>query len=513
MNIARFSAALISLAILIAVLSLSPTNNASTNSVEAAALGICDRSPQMRAAILARIPGVNDCSKVSDSHLNGVTALWLGKRGASSLKSNDLRGLSNLTELGLGNNKLKSLPSGLFDDLSNLQILYLGKNELSALPADSFDGLSSLKTLGLGNNSLKSLPSGLFDDLSSLQTLYLGGNNLKSLPNGLFDNTSGLQTLYLGNNELSALPADSFDGLSSLKTLSLGDNGLKSLPSGLFNDLYRLETLYLGNNEFTSTPDRMFVGLKSMKALWLGNNPGAPFTFTAELEQREDNIVAVKVAPGAPYGMKVTLSARGGVLGTSGNGATTATVTVPGGSVFSEEIIVTPDIGGDGSVTISVASAAFTYTSGGGMQTGLGESLTITQTVPEQVSKCVTQLRELDAASEWNGSWDDPKCRAYHRLDSPARYFRFKLSDTTNVSISLDGDGTLFVSKGTLNKKRFGTPPKRGMEQRIRSRLKSGKLLHNGGQSANLALPSGTYFVEAVSTGGKEFTLSVQPTR
>ena len=453
------------IAVFIAVSSISPinTNDAFANSEES---GICDRTQQVRVAILAKLPGVSDCSDVSDSHLNGITGtLGLGNKGISSLRSNDFQGLYNLTQIGLANNDLRSLPSGIFDDLIGLRTLYLGKNELT------------------------------------------------SLPNGLFDDLFSLRVLYLGNNDLSALTAGSFHGLSNLDTLGLGNNELTSLPSGVFDDLSSLKTLYLGGNELSALPDGMFVGLKSLRNVWLKDNPGAPFTFTAELERRGDNIVAVRVAPGAPYDMRVTLSARGGVLAASEKAAATATVTVPGGSVFSEELVVTPDSGGDGVVTISVLSAAFPYDyTSGGTLTGLGESVTVTQTVTKQARKCFTQLHELKTASNWSGSWDDPKCSAYHRLDSPARYFRFTLSKTTDVSISLSGDGALFVSKGTIGKKSLGTPPNNTMEDRIRIRLNKGKLLHNGETSANLTLPPGKYFAEAVSTGGEEtFTLSVKP--
>ena len=79
-------------------------------------------------------------------------------------------------------------------------------------------------------------------------------------------------------------------------------------------------------------------------------NPGAPFTFTAELEQQGNNAVVVRVAKGAPTDMSVTLSAEGGSL--SGE-----TATVAAGSTTSSPITVTPS--GNGAVTVNVDSASF----------------------------------------------------------------------------------------------------------------------------------------------------------
>ena len=129
--------------------------------------------------------------------------------------------------------------------------------------------------------------------------------------------------------------------------------------------------------------------------------------------------------------------------------------------------------------------------------------------VSSVVTSCSTSVGELTAAVSFSGDWSDSGCRAHHRTDSAARYFRFSLSEQATVSISLSGDGVLFVSKGAP-KNGWGTPPKGPMTHRINVRLNNGKLLHNGGTQAGLTLPAGDYTAEAVSTGGGSFILSIE---
>ena len=120
---------------------------------------LCDRTPQVRDAIVAAVPRVSDCNDVTQTHLaSGITSLFLNGQSITTLKADDFAGLTRLVELRL------------YD------------NQLSTLPADLFDGLSSLTTLYLNGNQLSSLPKGLFDGLSSLATLYLYGNAVDPLP-------------------------------------------------------------------------------------------------------------------------------------------------------------------------------------------------------------------------------------------------------------------------------------------------------------------------------------------
>ena len=291
--------------------------------------GFCDRTQQVRDAILSRIRGVFDCSLVEIWHLNNLTAnLVLTRKGIAALQAGDFHDLYNVPELHLDQNDLNALPDGVFDDLRGLDVLALDGNGLSELPEGIFDNIRYLRELHLDNNDLSELPDGVFDDFINMNVLSLDGNDLSELPDGIFDRLgeySGWVELHLNGNDLSELPDGIFDGLTNLRQM------------------------------------------------WLHSNPGAPFTLTAELERRSGTAVVVRVAQGAPFDIEVSLSATGGALSAT-------TVTIGGSSTRSDEVAVTPD--GDGTVTVSVVSAALQVKPDGtakGVQVRAGDPLTLTE--------------------------------------------------------------------------------------------------------------------------------------
>ena len=87
-----------------AVLAYSlPQNDAV--SAQADGTGICDRTQQVRDAILDKLNNI-DCSAVTDSHLSSVTGgLGLNARGIETLQASDFQGLSSLERLYLESNK------------------------------------------------------------------------------------------------------------------------------------------------------------------------------------------------------------------------------------------------------------------------------------------------------------------------------------------------------------------------------------------------------------------------
>ena len=306
--------------------------------------GICDRTRQVRDAILEKLDNI-DCSAVTDTHLSGITGgLHLNAKDMETLRASDFRGLSSLEKLYLESNTLKTLPAGVFDGLTSLTELYLLRNDLDSLPADVFRDLTNLNWLYLNFNELQTLPGGVFDGLTNLTWLGLNGNDLNSLPGGVFDDLSKLGQLYLNDNDLTVLPDGVFGKLSSLVILNLSGNGLNSLP------------------------DDVFKGVTSLGSLSTYDNPGSPFTITADLEQRDDGVV-VKVAEGAPFGMTASLSVRGGTLSTT-------TAEVAAGATESGVVPVTRGVNGS---TVSVESVTFVVSDEVhfGIQAGIGESLTL----------------------------------------------------------------------------------------------------------------------------------------
>ena len=285
---------------------------------------VSDRTPQVRDAIVAVVPGVDSANDVTAAHLSLIKNLNLSEQNITILKSGDFDGLSALDSLALYKNRLRSLPADLFSDLSALSKLDLGSNDLSSLSADLFSELSSLSWLSLSFNKLGSLPSGLFSGPSSLRTLNLSYNKLGGLPTDLFSDLSALRTLNLSSNKLSGLPADLFSGVSSLSWLSLSFNELIGLPAGIFSGLSSLRSFYLGDNAVN-------------------------LSITVFLEQVEENQFKASAPTGAPFNIMLPLNVMNGTID---GGATT--IEIPAGSVESEPLTVTPTPGASDPVAVNI---------------------------------------------------------------------------------------------------------------------------------------------------------------
>ncbi len=114
--------------------------------------GICDRTEQVRDAIVAAVSGVGDCADITATHLGQVTVIYLPADNIKTLRAGDFAGLTALDSLNLAFNHLRKLPPKVFDGLTSLTFLQLGGNDLVRLPNRVFAGLTSLTTLGLRDN-------------------------------------------------------------------------------------------------------------------------------------------------------------------------------------------------------------------------------------------------------------------------------------------------------------------------------------------------------------------------
>ena len=285
---------------------------------------VSDRTPQVRDAIVALVPGVDAADDVTAAHLSLINNLNLSEQNITTLKAGDFDGLSSLDSLALYKNRLRSLPADLFSGVSSLSRLDLGSNDLSSLPADVFSELSSLSWLSMSFNELGSLPAGIFSDLSSLNTLNLSYNRLSSLSADVFSEVSSLRTLNLSSNKLSGLPTDLFSGVSSLSWLSLSFNELSGLPVGVFSGVSALRSFYLGDNSVN-------------------------LSITVFLEQIEENQFKASAPTGAPFNIVLPLSVTNGTID---GGATT--IDIPAGSVESEPLTVTPTPGASDPVAVNI---------------------------------------------------------------------------------------------------------------------------------------------------------------
>ena len=138
--------------------------------------GVCGRTDEVAAAIVAAVSGVTACGDVTTTHLEEIMTLDISGSSIDSLSNGDFGGLSSLIVLNLYDNDLTILPEHVFDGLAALRTLHLYENDLTALPVDVFDGLTALAELTLGFNDLMTLPDSVFEDLVALELLDLGNN-------------------------------------------------------------------------------------------------------------------------------------------------------------------------------------------------------------------------------------------------------------------------------------------------------------------------------------------------
>ena len=297
--------------------------------------GVCDRTPQVRDALVA-LARVDHCRKADDSHLVAIDTLdlrgpeplgryvrqdawadpWscrpqpksISQRADSeprkamlrecasgllqprlspppspnqggarpgepivALRAGDFSGLTELVELWLFRNRLTELPAGVFAGLDELQRLLLGFNRLTGLREGVFSGLPQLTDLSVQENELSRLPPNVFAGLSRLQELWIYGNDMTELPAGISELVR-LEKLIAWGNRLLVLPAGVLSGLSNLEVLSLADNRLTQLDRKAFASLTSLLQLDLRTNRLTELPPGLLSNLGTLEFLSLSEN-------------------------------------------------------------------------------------------------------------------------------------------------------------------------------------------------------------------------------------------------
>ncbi len=112
-----------------------------------------DRTPQIRDAIVAAVPGVNSANDVTAAHLAVITTLECSKKSISALKSGDFSGLTALTTLDLSRNAISDI--SVLEKLTPLTALWLDGNTISDVSA--LEGLTALVSLNLSGNPISDL--------------------------------------------------------------------------------------------------------------------------------------------------------------------------------------------------------------------------------------------------------------------------------------------------------------------------------------------------------------------
>ena len=220
-------------------------------------LPVGQRTAQVREAILGVVrlddPNVSSYAEIDETHLAGITALYLNDIGITSLKAGDFDGLTGLEELRLWGNQLTSLPEG------------------------AFSGLSSLATLRFSLNQLTSLPPGLFEGLSALTDLRMTGNQLTTLPDSIFDGLAGLSRLALGSNSVAPLPL-------SVSLERVAEGQFKAVaPTGAPFDLVLPLIVANGSINGGSTTITIPAGSVESDPLAVTRTPGATYRTSADI--------------------------------------------------------------------------------------------------------------------------------------------------------------------------------------------------------------------------------------
>ena len=121
---------------------------------EALTGGVCERTPQVRDAIVAAIGAASNCSEVTSGQLATITALRLNYNNITALKPGDFEGLTSVVQVFLSDNAISALPAGVFDGLSAVTGLQLQVNNLAAGSIEDgvFEPLTRVLELALHDN-------------------------------------------------------------------------------------------------------------------------------------------------------------------------------------------------------------------------------------------------------------------------------------------------------------------------------------------------------------------------
>ena len=236
--------------------------------------GICDRTPEVQAALLEKISSVTDCQDVTRAHLEAVDGTldlsYLSTHVSAHLtilKEWDFRHLRRLEGLNLSGNRLSVWLSSFDDDLINLRELDVSSNLLR----NEFDvtGLTELRRLNVSRNRFTSLTD--VEGLSKLTHFDASWNDLTNLPNlsalteirhfnaSRNDLTEGLPALSpltkvehfdISYNDVMELPAVS--ALTEVRHFDISNNELTELPA--VSALTKVEHFDISSNDFITLP-------------------------------------------------------------------------------------------------------------------------------------------------------------------------------------------------------------------------------------------------------------------
>ena len=313
--------------------------------------GICRRTPAVRDAIVAAIPGVRNCADVTAEHLARVTSLDLLEKGIASLQAGDFRGLAGLTRLVLAGNGLTGLPAGVFDGLGALRELVLLHNDLALPLADLVAALADspdLTELHLSGNRLTGAIPPRLQRFGRLTRIHADGNLLDGAIPAALGTLSELTHLALGDNRLDgAIPAE-LGELTGLTYLGLDGNRLEGAVPRALGRLAALTHLHLeGNDLIACIPEPLAAVQTVMRTQADGSVlPFCPTVAVSDAGAVEGEAVEFTVTLSGPAGDNLTLAWR------------TADGTAEAGADFRGGAVVQNLRAGQRKATLSVATFA-----------------------------------------------------------------------------------------------------------------------------------------------------------
>ena len=366
---------------------ISVINKADTV-LDTSILSVSDRTPQVRDAIVAAVPGVTDAADVTATHLAAIASLNLRNKDISALKSGDFSGLSSMTSLNLYGNMLSSLPNGIFAGLTSLTSLRLGGNTVSpmplivwleqvsndmykvsipagapfdvAVPVVLVDGVlrETLRTVTISKGSVNS-------DAFWVPVVQSGSIVIGGLPN-LPSNHFGYVLTKSGACNLTPQVAAAITAvvpgvtdcrnlsetdLATITSLNLNNKSITSLRSDDFAALLSLTSLDLRNNQLSSLPDGIFSGLTGLTTLQLSGNTVDPILLTVSLEKVGTNMVRATLPTGAPFDIMLPITVANGSLAGS-----VSNLMIAAGSVESAAVVVLRASNTTGAVTANIGT-------------------------------------------------------------------------------------------------------------------------------------------------------------
>ena len=215
-----------------------------SETVEAQASGICDRSPSVRSAILRQLDNVS-CDEVTSADLATIEFLWI-RFFFGGLATGDLDGLTGLEFLGLSGSNVTPLPATVFQDLGSLELLYVRDGAATELAADSFSGLGGLQSLIFSGPDVTTIDPGALNGLTSVESLSLFVDELTAINEDTFavlGGSAAFQSLRISGDAIATIATNAFDDLTNLDYLRIQADAVETIQAGMFNRLGNLTWL------------------------------------------------------------------------------------------------------------------------------------------------------------------------------------------------------------------------------------------------------------------------------